>query len=187
MLGARLVFLSAVLPIDGYLVLDPQGVVSESIGDAPAKRQADVRNRLVPNRWQTEGDVLWTAVEQDAALWSVGLKWRHASGPTKAEQQLLDVAIRVERRKHRREPVSRIEVVQERVTEIQHASARLRSLRNVIDGTLDQMQHGMLLVDMVGQIQLFNRQAARFLLGDADGDLHNSNILDVFERPAGRI
>ena len=180
-LGARLAFLSAVLPIDGYLVIDPQGSMNESVGNSPSKRQGEPSDRLLPDRWQIEGDVLWTAVEQHDALWSVGLKWQHASGPTSAERRMLDVAIRVERRKHRRKQNSRIEVVQERVTEIQHASARLRSLRDVIDGTLEQMQHGMLLIDMLGRVQLFNRKAAEFLLGDADGELHNSNILDVLQ------
>jgi hypothetical protein len=30
------------------------------------------------------------------------------------------------------------------------------------------MQHGMVLIDLLGRIQLANQQAARFLLGDAN-------------------
>lgn len=174
-LGDRLAFLRAVLPVGGSVVIDPSGAVSESVGEVPANRAAPLQS----NTWRLAAGELWTAVEQADQVWPVGLTWQSGLGPTPAEQRLLDAAIRMERRASKREPVSRIEVVQARVTEIQYASARLRSLRGVIDSTLEQMQHGMLLIDLLGRIQLANQQAATFLLDDANADLRNRNVLDA--------
>ena len=172
-LGDGLGFLHALLPVGGYVVVDPHGVALQSVGQAPTQRAAG----LVANQWVAVDDELWTAVEQPGGLWSVGLSWQHACGPTAAEQRLLDAAIRMERRHTKRQPTSRIEVVQARVFEIQHASARLRTLRGVIDNTLEQMQHGMILIDLLGRIQLANQQAAKFVLADANAKLLGRNIL----------
>lgn len=157
------------------MVIDPHGVARQSVGRAPAKPAAG----LVADQWVTIDEQLWTAVEQSGGLWSVGLTWQQACGPTPAEQRLLDAAIRTERRRTKREPFSRVEVVQARVFEIQHASARLRTLRGVIDNTLEQMQHSMILIDLLGRIQLANQQAAKFVLADASAQLRDRNILDA--------
>ena len=174
-LGDRLPFLLAVLPVGGYVVVDPNGTVRESVGKAPGKPAMP----LVADIWHVAPGELWRGVEQAGALWSVGLTWQHSGAPTPAEQRLLDSAMRIERRMSKRESSNRIEVVQARISEIQYASARLRTLREVIDSTLEQMQHGMFLIDLLGRIQLANQQAARFLLGDASADLRERNVLDA--------
>jgi len=116
-------FLHALLPVAGYTVIDSNGVVCESVGKALAKSVT----QTAADQWTLVGDELWAAVEQARGLWSVGLTWQKSVGPTLNEQRLLDAAIRMERRRSKRESVGRIEVVQARVSDIQYASARLQT------------------------------------------------------------
>lgn len=176
-LKERLALLQAVLPVGGFKVMDAKGRVRDSVGDAPPA--AMTYPEL--NNWRIASDSLWGGFEQGGDVWAVGLSWRRSSPPTPAERRLLDRALVLERRKGVRDPVTRVELVQARVSELQHAGQRLRSLRGIIDGTLKQMQHGMLLIDLLGRIQLSNEQAVKFLCGDSEAGLANRNILDVLD------
>ena len=170
-------FLSCMLPIDGWVLLDSAGGVVDRDGATPGE----------PIEFPPPGELLvhqqsvWGTLAVGRALWRVGAKWRAATPPDADEQRLLRSILSGYAQVIDTVPVDSMEVVQAQIARLEAGQARLRALRRVVDDGLAQMADAVLLATSVGQIVVANRRAAEFLTGSSDDRLVGRSISELLQ------
>lgn len=187
--GARFIpamqFLSEVLPLRGWVLLDASGNVRETWGEAPTGAPP----ALSAGEWLQQGVELWGGVHEFSQDWRVGAIWGGSQSPDVQEQRLLTEVVESYGQPLRRRPSDSLEVVQAQIAELQEARDRLQTLRQMIDDGMAQMADGVVTMNALGQVLLANRQAALYLMGDADAPLVDNPVFETLAdvQPEGDI
>ncbi len=168
-------FLSEVLPLRGWILLDASGNVRKTWGEAPTGAPPP----LSAGEWLQQGAELWGAIHEFSQDWRVGAIWGGSEPPDAREQRLLTEVVESYGQPSRRRPTDSLEVVQAQIAELQEARERLQTLRQMMDDGLAQMADGVVTMNALGQVLLANRQAAVYLTGDADARLVDNPVLEA--------
>jgi CHASE2 domain-containing sensor protein/signal transduction histidine kinase len=174
-LSSAMGFLSELMPVRGWTLIGARG--------EPAARWGQVPESVQPwgatNDWKRVGPFLWTSLPDVESEWQLGVTWDRDDAPTPAEQRLLTEVAYPFTRADSRPPFGTVEVVQARIQQVQSATNRLRAMRRFVAGSLAQMADGVVVVGASGQVQLANRQAARYLSGDPHEELTGKPVLEL--------
>ncbi len=173
-------FLSKVMPIRGWMLLDAAGKIREQWGEVSTAEPPP----LALGEWRRRGSELWGALHAFGQDWCIGASWSGSDPPSPQEQRLLTEVFERYGQSSRRQPTDSLEVVQAQIAELEEARGRLEQLRQMIDDGLAQMADGVLVVSALGQVLLANRQAARYLTGDVSRDLVDKSILELLSEVA---
>ena len=168
-------FIQSFAPVQGWVLYDHQGRKQRAWGQLPTALPPGAP----ADRWQDSEDSLWTGIPTPLGLWQLGV--HGAPDQTLAPPQarlVLDLVGQLISTPQR-PPESTVELIQNRVQEVQHATARLSAMRRFIDDSLAQMADGVLVVNSLGEVLLFNHQAARYLRADDGADLMGLPLLDL--------
>jgi CHASE2 domain-containing sensor protein/signal transduction histidine kinase len=168
-------FLSELMPLRGWLLLDAAGTTRDRWGQAPASEPPS----LAMGEWKQIGSELWGALHAFGQDWCIGATWSGSEPPSAQEKNLLTEVLERYGRTSRRAPTDHLEVVQAQILELEVARDRLEALRQMIDDGLAQMADGVLVVNALGQVLLANRQAGLYLLGDGNKDLIDQPVLGL--------
>lgn len=168
-------FLSELMPLGGWRLLDGSGRTREQWGEAPG----GVPPSLAIGEWKQIDSELWGALHAFGQDWRIGATWSGDEPPRAQEKHLLTEVFERYGQSSQRTPVDHLEVVQAQILELEDARDQLESLRQMIDDGLAQMADGVLVVNALGQVLLANRQAGLYLLADGNKDLINQPVLDL--------
>lgn len=171
-------FLTNVLPLGGWVLLDADGRRVDGHGDPPPLPS----NRAEPGEIQFDGGSIWTTLMAGRRAWSIGARWQRDTGPEPGEQRLLQQIASGFSQGLDPVPVDSVEVVQAQIARLESGNTRLRALRRVIDHGLAQMADAVVLANSVGQVVLANRRAAQFLTDAEDAQLVGRSITELFEQ-----
>ncbi len=168
-------FLSEIMPIRGWLLMDAAGKVREQWGEAPGGEPPS----LAVGEWKLTGSELWATLHAFGKDWRIGANWAANDPPSAQEQHLLTEVFERYGRSTQRPPIDSLEVVQAQITELEEARDRLEALRQMVDDGLAQMADGVLVVNALGQVLLANRRASLYLTGEAGKDLIDQPVLEL--------
>ncbi len=168
-------FLSELMPLQGWLLLDAAGKVRERWGEVPPGAPPS----LARGEWRRKGSELWGALHAFGQDWRIGATWGASVPPNAHEQRLLTEVFDRYGRSSQRPPTDSVEIVQAQIAELEEARDRLEALRQMIDDGLAQMADGVLVVNALGQVLLANRQAGLYLAEDAGKDLTDKPVLEL--------
>ncbi len=171
-------FLSSVLPARRWLVQSRDG------GDRFASAwTGGVPPREIPaDRWSRSGEHWWTSVVVDDRVWLVGMDWQGETPPDHRHRRLLLDLVRTRVPEPRVPRSGKVELIEARIQQVQAATARLQTMRRIIDASLDQMTDGVLVVSNLGQVLLANQQAARYLCREHQDELFAVSLLELLAR-----
>lgn len=175
-LEQALPFLRYTLPVTGLTLYDPFGQ-KKCMGEAATTLVDDV----IVDQWKHSGETLWTGLPSSAGMWRLGVTWKSIIPPSAAQHALLLSVIRPLAVLPTRSSRGAVEHVQARVQSAQDATARLRTLRRFISDSVAQMAEGVLVVTSLGQVVLFNSQAALYFMQDNNADLNMRALPDLLE------
>ncbi len=170
-------FLSELMPLRGWLLLDADGNAREQWGEIPGGESPP----LVPGEWKQNGSELWGALYAFDQEWRIAATWGGSAPPNAQEQRLLTEVFERYGQISKGAPKDSFEVVQAQIAELEDARDRLEALRQMIDDGLAQMIDGVVVANSLGQVVLANRQASLYLRGDASNDLIDSSVLNLLE------
>ncbi|MDH3714105.1 MAG: CHASE2 domain-containing protein [Gammaproteobacteria bacterium] len=168
-------FIAQALPLRGWILTDCDGRRHEQFGEIPEVAVAP----LQPGVWRQENDTLFagfTAFDHD---WQVAARWGGTQAPEPAERRLLAEVVGTVMNADELAPQDSIEVVQTQIAELQQANAALSALRRMIDDGLAHMADGVLVISVLGQVLLANRQAANLLGRTSPEQLQGRAVLDL--------
>ncbi len=166
-------FLSELMPLRGWLLLDADGNAREQWGDVPSGKPPP----LAAGEWKQHGVELWGAVHAFGQNWRIGATWGTENPPNAQEKYLLTEVFERYGQSSQSPPTDHLEVVQAQITELEEARNRLEALRQMIDDGLAQMADGVLVVNALGQVLLANRQAGLYLVEDGNKDLIDEPVM----------
>lgn len=172
-------FLKAILPLDGWILLNQENSVLQRDHWQAAARAPDMPVPMEPLIQQQQ---LWLRIPRGDSHWRLGVAL--ASGAV-AEVRLLQPLIDYlqqfvitclpERR-------GNIERVERQVRRVQTAIADLRAMRRLLSDILRQMVDGLLVINLGGEVVMNNLQAVRLLGLRDEADLADLDLLSLAER-----
>ncbi len=171
-------FIQQLIPVSGWVLYDHENNKQRAWGSLPPTLPLKSNAR----EWQQTGNTLWTGIATEVGLWQLGITLEKDAScePSKAAlvvslvQQLITTPTI--------KPENTIELIQGRVQEVQQATASLRALRRFIDDSLAQMADGVLVVSNLGEVLLFNHQAATYLKENDTADLSGTPLIALLEQ-----
>jgi signal transduction histidine kinase len=172
---ASMDFLSRLLPVSGWCLLDNDRQLIKRSGNAP-EMPPDID---FDQRWNAHGDCLWTCLERAPQARLLGIRWNTGQSPAASEQRLLDSFVRQSAVGQAIELDSAAKDVQSRINQVQQATSQLRELRQFIDDSLANMADGVIVADFHGQVLLSNARAAWYLRGDDNQDLIGLPLMEL--------
>ncbi len=179
-LNQSIEFLSRILPIDGWQVEGPGGVLISRAGSAPQPLVSPPSSAL----WIRQGSALWAQVVGDDSSILLGLQWGDKCDPTKKQWAMLESFLS----QLRAPSVPRVagarntrELIESRIHQVQSASDQLRNIRRLINDTLGQMDEGLVVTSTMGLVIMANPRVALFLTGEK-GDLRGRPLLPLLDQ-----
>jgi CHASE2 domain-containing sensor protein/signal transduction histidine kinase len=174
-LSRALRFLRALMPLQGWVLLDAQGKLLQQ-GDEALSEPLE---SLWPGSWQRSGAELWTSIPRRETQWRLGLLWPRTAVPQGRALRLLNDFARQFTVEPKAERDSVLERVELRMQQLQEANTRLQRFRHLITNAVGQMDDGLMVINSLGQVVMSNPRAA-FYLGCEEG-------ADLFGEEAGEI
>ena len=172
-------FLRHALPVKGCVLYSPNGTISQQWGQPPPR----IYEPLVDGKWLQRQDDSWAALPTVNGRWQVGIRWQEdASQLNKEQEAWLEALLKPYINLIEQKPVTSVELVQLRISQVQKATERLRSMREFITSSMAQMVDGVLVIDSVGQVLLFNPQAALYITGDEQHDLSQQALVKLLSQ-----
>lgn len=168
-------FLSELMPLGGWILLDGTGEPREQWGEAPSGEPP----ALAVGEWKQIGSELWGALHAFGQDWRIGANWSGDNPPSAQEKHLLTEVFDRYGQSSQRAPSDHLEVVQAQILELEEARDQLEALRQMIDDGLAQMADGVMVVNALGRVLLANRQAGLYLLAEGNKDLIDQPVLDL--------
>ena len=169
-LQPALTFLSNLLPIGGWTLIDDQGATIESAGVVPSISSQP----STTTHWTLGDRSLWRRIDHPQRSLQLGITWQGNGMPTANERALLDsladklAAPAVESKQY--------EVLQARISQVQAATQQLQELRGFVDHSLSNMSDGVLVTDSLGQVLISNARASWYLRGDDHAQLTGEQL-----------
>ncbi|MCP5153084.1 MAG: CHASE2 domain-containing protein [Ectothiorhodospiraceae bacterium] len=166
-------FLARVLPFRGWWLRDAAGQLVAVGHEAPRGVDPD---RPPPGIRRVKERVRHAGAE-GASL----TIWLAADAPAGSEDAIRS-AVHGAGAARRRAAVGSLELVQQRIEQVQEATQRLRDAQRVIEESVAQMPTGVLVAGIDGRVVLANRRAAQYLTGDPGARLGGLGLLDLLDR-----
>ena len=168
-------FLQQVLPLQGWILVDPNGRIERSHGEPPQKSPTG----LTAGEWTSAGSDHWTTLVIQDQTRHLGLRWQSPQPPDAQQSAVLEQLL--QEFATAGEPVVKgtYEVVQARIQQVQQAATQLRKLRRLVDDSLSNMADGVLVTNALGEIILANTRASWYLRGNDNAALTGLSVMTL--------
>ncbi|MGB5441139.1 MAG: CHASE2 domain-containing protein, partial [Gammaproteobacteria bacterium] len=168
-------FLQQILPLQSWILVGEDGRIENRSGEIPGA----TATATPQDDWVCTGNDLWTTLSHHGHIKHLGLNWQPSHLPDaqqlavlqKLQQQFSIPAEAAAGRRH--------ELVQDRIDQVQQATAQLRELRRLVDNSLSNMADGMLVTNALGEVMLSNSRASWYLRGSDDANLAGQSVLGL--------
>ncbi len=173
---AAMGFVRNFVPVEGWAVIDEQGVAVAQWGKVPDPCKVNTSG----GDWAQQSDAqYWTRVSRDEVAWRFGVRMARTTPPSEREGALLLELVRPYTPPAASAATGGVELLHARVTQVQQVSHRLQGMRRFITESLAHMADGVLVCNNLGQVTLANPKAAEYcgapnsetLIGAALSDL----------------
>lgn len=171
-------FLSAILPLQGWVIFHKSGQIYTSDKHHP-ESLPDIN--IPDDKWIKNNNSYWLDLSGSFEPGILAIQWTDNDAPTPSEWALLEDLL--ERHKSHKVKINKstAEVVESRILQVQQATSRMRALRQFISEAISQMGNGVLIVGPMGDIIIANEKAGQYLCMDSIDDLNNSNLFRVLK------
>ena len=171
-------FLSNILPVAGWKILDSDGRHISSSGNPP-----DLTNKqFIPDHWSDDGVDYWTSLIINRSEKRIGLRWNNENGPSPDEKNYLDRLLKQYSDHSDLSENTTLEVVQNLIQQVQGAIINLRDTHKFLDDSLAQMADGVLVTNEIGKVLLVNNRAVTYLQYDNKDELTGGDISQLLNR-----
>ena len=167
-------FLQRILPVQGWALLDADGVVREQSGQV--RTVSHLSSQV--GHWDPENSSWTTPCATDAS--TLALFWAEGNEPGDKERSLLNGLARQLRGGESTAGHS-TDLLQSRIEQVNAATRQLGELRRFVEDALSFMSDGVLVVDAFGKILIANERAALYLAGDPAAKLSDTALHDYLQ------
>lgn len=170
-------FIQHLIPVTGWALYDHENRKQRAWGNLPTTLPLI----SYPGQWQQKEHTLWTGITTDNGLWQLGIHLEEGATCTPQQAGLILSFVQQLITKPTTSPENTVEMIQGKVREVQDATANLQILRGFIDDSLAQMADGVLVISNLGEVMLFNHQAAAYLREDNATELVGQPLISLLK------
>jgi len=164
-------FLASVLPCNGWAVFTKTGH-SEFQKNCTAN---SIPSDLPFGKWHEKSHCFWLKTRINEQLKIIVLQFDN-KGLSQVQKNLLEEISDNLYPQINDERMGTVEIIENQIMQVQTASSRLRSLRQFVSASLEQMADGVVILSSLGRVVLFNQKVTELFV---DLDLKDSTILDI--------
>ncbi len=171
-------FLSLFMPIQGWVLIDEQGLVVEQQGKIPIGHEGSLRDY----QWRSDANNFWAYLHLSGEYYRLGVKMDPEWSAGYEDMQLLNGLIQSAQLFLPGSGGYTEDIVEAKVVQVQAVGREYEALRRIIDDSLSGMADGVLICNGRGQVLFSNHRAGWYLQGDDNAHLNGEPVVPLLSK-----
>lgn len=171
-------FISALIPLSGWVVFDERGRRTAYQGEVPLKPD----EQPARDCWQQQDNQCWAWLVDSGRPCLVGLRMKSARPLADQELKLLNNILPVGATERVPQVAYLTDVLLNRMMQVQRVAMDYERLQRIIEDSLSGMADGVIISDSHGQVLFTNRRASWYLRGDDDAVILGRSLLQALQQ-----